>query len=67
MKTQRPVFQRLYDYFYSRYGRVPKETLLQLMKGDVETERLRQLSQRDLAELYCQGLVYSAIGPDRIL
>jgi hypothetical protein len=65
--TQRPIFQELYDLFYRRYGRVPKETLLQLMRGDVEIERLRQLSQRDLAEFYCQGLVYSAVGPDRIL
>ena len=65
--TQRPIFQELYDLFYRRYGRVPKETLLQLMRGDAEIERLRQLSQRDLAEFYCQGLVYSAVGPDRIL
>ena len=65
--TQRSVFQRLYDYFYSRYGRVPKETLLELMGHDLDIERLRQLSQRELAEFYCQGLVYSAVGPDRIL
>ena len=65
--TQRPVLQELYDLFYRRYGKVPKETLLQLMRGDVEVERLRQLSQRELAESYCQGLVYSAVGPDRIL
>jgi len=65
--TQRPVLQELYDSFYRRYGRVPKETLLNLMREDVDTERLRQLSQRELAEFYCQGLVYSAVGPDRIL
>jgi hypothetical protein len=65
--TQRPILQELYDLFYRRYGKVPKETLLQLMRGDVEVERLRQLSQRELAESYCQGLVYSAVGPDRIL
>ena len=65
--TQRPILQELYDLFYRRYGKVPKETLLQLMRGDVEVERLRQLSQRELAEFYCQGLVYSAVGPDRIL
>jgi hypothetical protein len=65
--TQRPILQELYDLFYRRYGRVPKETLLELMRGDVEIERLRQLSRRELAEFYCQGLVYSAVGPDRIL
>jgi hypothetical protein len=65
--TQRSVFQELYNWFYSRYGRAPKETLLELMRDDVDIERLRQLSQRELAEFYCQGLVYSAVGPDRIL
>jgi len=64
---QRPVFQRLYDLFYRRYGRAPKETLLELMVDDVDIEHLRQLSQRELAEFYCQRLVYSAVGPDRIL
>jgi hypothetical protein len=65
--TQRPILRELYDLFYRRYGRVPKESLLELMRGDVEIERLRELSQRELAEFYCQGLVYSAVGPDRIL
>jgi hypothetical protein len=65
--TQRPVFQELYDWFYCRYGRAPKETLLGLMGDDVDIERLRQLSQRELAEFYCQGLVFSAVGPDRTL
>ena len=65
--TKRPILQELYDLFYRRYGKVPKETRLQLRRGDVEVKRLRQLSQRELAESYCQGLVYSAVGPDRIL
>jgi hypothetical protein len=65
--TQRPVLQELYDLFYRRYGRASKETLLNLLREDVDSERLRQLSQRELAEFYCQGLVYSAVGPDRIL
>jgi len=65
--TQRPVLQELYDLFYRRSGRASKETLLNLLREDVDSERLRQLSQRELAEFYCQGLVYSAVGPDRIL
>ena len=65
--TQRPVFQELYDCFYCRYKRAPKETLLELMGDDVDIERLGHLSQRELAEFYCQSLVYSAVGPDRIL
>ena len=65
--TQRPILQELYDLFYCRYGRAPKETLLEIIGDDFDTERLRQLSQRELAEFYCQGLVYAAVGPDRIL
>ena len=65
--TQKSVFQKLYDYFQGRYGRAPKETLLELMKEDADVERLRQLSRRELADFYCQRLVYSAVGPDRIL
>ena len=65
--TQRPILRELYDLFYRRYGRAPKETLLKLMRDHVDIERLRQLSQRELAECYCQGLAYSAVGPDRIL
>ena len=65
--AQKPVFQRLYDWFYSKNGSAPKETLLKLMRNDVDIERLRQLSQRELAKSYCQRLVYSAVGPDRIL
>jgi hypothetical protein len=65
--TQRPIFQELYDWFYRKYGRAAKETLLELMGDDVDIERLRELSQRELAESYCQRLVYSAVGPDRTL
>ena len=65
--TEKPVFQRLYDWFYSKYGKAPEETLLELMRNDADINRLRQLSRRELAEFYCQRLVYSAVGPDRIL
>ena len=64
---KRSIFQELYDWFYCRYGKAPKESLLELMKDDVDIQRLRQLSQRELAEFYCEGLVYSALGPDRTL
>jgi len=65
--AKRSVFQEMYDWFYRRYGETSKETLLKLMKDDVDIQRLRRLSQRELAEFYCRGLVYSAAGPDRIL
>ena len=64
---ERPVFQELYDWFYGRYGRARKETLLELIGDAVDIERLRRLSQRELAEFYCQRSVYLAVGPDRTL
>ena len=65
--ANRSVFQELHDWFYRSYGETPKESLLELMKDAVDIQRLKQLSQRELAEFYCQRLVYSAIGPDRML
>jgi hypothetical protein len=61
------AFKEIYDWFYRTYGETSKETLLELMKNSVAIQRLKQLSQPDLAEFYCAGLAYSAIGPDRIL
>jgi hypothetical protein len=61
------AFKETYDCFYRSYGETSKERLLELMKNAVGIQRLKQLSQPDLAEFYCQGLAYSAIGPDRIL
>jgi hypothetical protein len=58
--TQRPVFEELYDWFYCSYRNAPKKTLLELMRDNVDIERLRQLSQRELAEFYCQ--VFSVLG-----
>ena len=61
------TFKEIYDWFYRRHGETSKERLLELMKNAVGIQRLKQLSQPDLAEFYCEGLAYSAIGPDRIL
>ena len=61
------AFKEIYDWFYRSYGETSKEGLLELMKNAVDIQRLKRLSQPDLAEFYCEGLAYSAIGPDRIL
>ena len=61
------AFKEIYDWFYRSYGETPRERLLELMKNAVGIQRLNQLSQPYLAEFYCAGLAYSAIGPDRIL
>lgn len=61
------AFKEIYDWFYRSYGETSKERLLKLMKDAVGIQRLKQLSQSDLAEFYCEGLASSAIGPDRVL
>jgi hypothetical protein len=61
------AFKEIYDWFYRTHGETSKERLLELMKNAVDIQRLKQLSQPDLAEFYCEGLASSAIGPDRIL
>jgi hypothetical protein len=61
------VFKEIYDCFFRRYGKASRERLMELMKNTIAIQRLNQLSQPDLAEFYCEGLAYSAMGPDRIL
>jgi hypothetical protein len=61
------AFKEIYDWFYRTYGDTSRERLLELMKNAAGIQRLKQLSQPDLAEFYCNDLAYSAIGPDRIL
>jgi hypothetical protein len=61
------VFKEIYDWFYRSYGEASRERLLELMKNTISIQRLKQLSQPDLAKSYCEGLAYSAMGPDRIL
>ena len=61
------AFKEIYDWFHRTYGETSRERLLELMKNAVGIQRLKQLSQQDLAEFYCEGLAYSAMGADRIL
>ena len=41
--------------------------MLELMKNTIGIQSLKQLSQPEMAKLYCEGLAYSAMGADRIL
>ena len=61
------VFKEMDDWFYRSYGEASRERLLELMKDAIGIQHLKQLSQRDLAKFYCEGLAYSALGPDRVL
>ena len=53
--------------FTALMAKLRGKRLLELMKNAVGIQHLKQLSQPDLAEFYCEGLAYSAMGPDRIL
>jgi len=61
------VFKEIYDCFFCSYGKTSRERLLELMKNTIGIQSLKQLSQPEMAKLYCEGLAYSAMGADRIL
>lgn len=51
----------LFDFFFESYGKSPKETLLRLMADRADISSLQALSQRELAEIYCEGAVYAVL------
>lgn len=51
----------LYDFFYNTYSKSSKEKLLEFMSGWSNFSDIQGLNQSELAEIYCEGLVYSAI------
>jgi hypothetical protein len=55
---------KLFDFFYGSYGKSPKEALLRLLGNRPDIEVLRDLTQKDLAEIYCEGLVYGVMAQD---
>jgi hypothetical protein len=59
----RPINEplKMYDWFQERYGRLEKPKLLNLMKDAPDVNELQQLSQRELAETYCERLVYAIL------
>lgn len=54
----------LFDFFYESYRDTPKERLLQFMKDASDFDRLREMSQDDLAIAYCERAAV-AITSDR--
>jgi hypothetical protein len=50
-----------YDFFFETYGNTPKEKLLEFLKTAPDLEALALLSQRKLAETYCERLAYKVI------
>ena len=49
----------LFDFFFENYRNTPKERLLEFMKEHQDYENLKEVSQEELAIIYCERLVYS--------
>ena len=50
-----------YDFFYDVYKKTSREKLLQFMEKWPHIDKLNELSDQELAEIYCENLVYSAM------
>jgi hypothetical protein len=44
---------------HESYKNTPKERLLELMAGAPDIDELKNLSQPELSEIYCERIVYS--------
>jgi hypothetical protein len=51
----------LYDLFFESYGRSTREKLLEFMVSRPDFAALEKLSREELAEIYCEGLVYGVL------
>jgi hypothetical protein len=51
----------LYDFFYDVYKKSSREKFLEFMKNWPNIEKLQKLSDKELAETYCENLVYAAM------
>lgn len=52
----------LFDFFFESYGRLPKDKLLKLMASRPDIRELQALTQRDLAEIYCEAMASAVPG-----
>jgi hypothetical protein len=51
----------LYDRFLATYGTSSRDDLLRFLAERPDIESLQSLSQKELAETYCEGLVYATM------
>jgi hypothetical protein len=58
-KAETPI--DLFDFFFESYKSTPKERLLEFLATAQDIEFLKGLSQKELAETYCERLTYSAM------
>jgi hypothetical protein len=55
----------MFDLCYSVYVRTPREKLLEFLRTHPHFEELQNLSQEELARIYCKGIVYSMMQSDQ--
>lgn len=48
-----------YDFFYGVYKNTAKEKLLELLKDHRDISKFKEMTQEELAKVYCEILVYS--------
>ena len=51
----------LFDFFYESYKNTPKEKLLEWLANASDFVELKNLSQRELSEIYCERMVYGTM------
>ena len=51
----------LYDFFYGVYKNTGKEKLLEFLKDHRDMDKFKEMPQEELAKVYCEILVYSAV------
>jgi hypothetical protein len=55
----------LFDFMYESYQNTPKEKLLEFMSNAADIGQLKELSQQELSEIYCERCVYSIMSQQR--
>ena len=55
-RAESPI--ELFDFFYKTYRNTPKEKILEWMGTAEDFAQLKELSQKDLSETYCERLIY---------
>jgi hypothetical protein len=58
-KVESPL--ELFDFFFESYRNTSKDRLLEFMKEHPDYENLKKESQRELAIIFCERVVYSAM------
>jgi len=51
----------LYDFFYAVYRKSSKAKLLEFLKDHPGISKMKEMPQEELAKVYCETLVYSAL------